>query len=393
MECWLKVAKTKVSEQCAAEDDVKMDEDVMRLLDTVKISQDEDGGRNITTVCNVDHRTDRTSDDGSQRSKLGSEKGSDGMNPITDNGDDTTNSPISIPPPVVSPTPCLDLIGNEAKVYFDLETGGLSRDVDILQISAICGGQMFDKYVTPLGKIQRQASIVTGIWCRRGVMCVNGRRVSSVPVAIALGQFTNWLRRIRPCILIAHNSKFDSQHLLHHLCDQNLEKQFAECVAGFVDSIPIFKSYYPKMPDYKQTTLVTAVLNKKYAAHNALADVRALKCLMESIQVTRKDLIQHGYSMTWAIRETKLRQNRDENSKSLQPLVEQHFLSAAMANKIAQSGLHLRHLETLHNSGSVDELHAVFSAHTDNGGVRVSKCRRISEKLCLYFQSLENSPK
>ena len=344
MDLWLKTSSNVITEK-SADSDFQIDENIKGLLSTTKVSLIEP------------------------------------QNEIQEASDS-----IIVPLPVVMQDSALNLTGNEAKVYFDLETGGLSHGADILQIAAVCGGQAFDKYVTPMGRIQRQSSRITGITCRQGIVRVNGRRVFSIPIASALCQFTDWLRRVKPCILIAHNSRFDSQHLLHHLCCQNMESKFVDCVSGFVDSITIFKAYYPKMTDYKQTTLVMTILGKKYAAHNALADVRALKQLMEASNVTQNSLIQHGYSTSSALHSMNVKQDSIENNISLQPLIDENFLSAGMASKIAQSGLHLCHLQLLYDQGSVDGVHAAFSAITQNGQVRVSKCRKISEKLSLYFQ-------
>ena len=70
---------------------------------------------------------------------------------------------------------------------------------------------------------------------------------------------------------------------------------FSNVVLGFVDTIPIFKKKYPGRkngPNYSQISLVQDFVGPDAAngAHNALADVKALKALIEKTVLTEHDL-------------------------------------------------------------------------------------------------------
>uniref|UniRef100_A0A8W8JAS3 Uncharacterized protein n=1 Tax=Magallana gigas TaxID=29159 RepID=A0A8W8JAS3_MAGGI len=48
-------------------------------------------------------------------------------------------------------------------------------------------------------------------------------------------------------------------------------------VSGFIDSLSVFKKAFPGQQNYKQETLVKAVFNTSYAAHDATEDVKTFR--------------------------------------------------------------------------------------------------------------------
>ena len=134
-------------------------------------------------------------------------------------------------------------ITNEHKIIFYLETGGLGTDTDITQISAVSfeNEDSFDQYITPTKPISAGASAATGLQNHGGVLMKEGQPVPTLLIKQALLLFIDWLSDRGPCILIAHNSKFDSKHLIHHIINSKLVSSFQNCVHGFVDSLPYFK--------------------------------------------------------------------------------------------------------------------------------------------------------
>uniref|UniRef100_A0A8W8P3B2 Uncharacterized protein n=1 Tax=Magallana gigas TaxID=29159 RepID=A0A8W8P3B2_MAGGI len=48
-------------------------------------------------------------------------------------------------------------------------------------------------------------------------------------------------------------------------------------VSGFIDSLSVFKKAFPGQQNYKQETLVKAVLNTSYASHDATEDVKTFR--------------------------------------------------------------------------------------------------------------------
>jgi hypothetical protein len=141
------------------------------------------------------------------------------------------------------------------------------------------------------------------------------------------------------------------------------------------------------MPNYKQETLVAQILQRSYNAHNAVADVQMLKQLMETVPITKDQLIKHGYSVRWALQSIAVKDLNDVNVTSLQPLVAEKYLSAYMAMKIGQHGLCLDDLKLLHDRGGSEAVYMSLSSENGSGVPRISKCRRIATKLCQYFES------
>lgn len=94
-----------------------------------------------------------------------------------------------------------------ALVYFDLETSGLDKKCDILQIAAKCDDMSFSVYVTPNKAINSSASKVTGLTERHGQLYFNNNFVISSPLSDALLSFNAFPKLFqKPCILIAHNA-------------------------------------------------------------------------------------------------------------------------------------------------------------------------------------------
>ena len=85
---------------------------------------------------------------------------------------------------------------NTTYVTFDLETEGLSRMSDILQISAVQGKLEFSKYITQMQCITREASNVTKLTAVNGQLFFDGIFVETVTCEEALHQFIAFLQDI-----------------------------------------------------------------------------------------------------------------------------------------------------------------------------------------------------
>ncbi|CAG2195904.1 unnamed protein product [Mytilus edulis] len=87
-----------------------------------------------------------------------------------------------------------NLDGTECKVFFDLETTGLGRNSDIIQIAAKSYSNSFNRYVIPRVDIQIEASKITGITYSHGTnkMYVRGQIVEPVSLHKALLDFIHF---------------------------------------------------------------------------------------------------------------------------------------------------------------------------------------------------------
>ena len=125
--------------------------------------------------------------------------------------------------PDITEIPCgtsvvLPTDGDIKYVIFDLETGGLARTSDILQISAVCGKDEFNKYICPVQPITKGASEVTKLSVINGVLCFEGNPVETVTVEESLVQFIDYIKTTRNVVLVGHNIKrFDLRLFHYHL--------------------------------------------------------------------------------------------------------------------------------------------------------------------------------
>ncbi|CAG2241005.1 unnamed protein product [Mytilus edulis] len=142
-----------------------------------------------------------------------------------------------------------NLDGTECKVFFDLETTGMGRNSDIIQIAAKSYSNNFNRYVVPRVDIQIEASKITGITYSHGTnkMYVRGQIVEPVSIHKALLDFIQFLKEQNQPIVLGHNiCNFDIPVIVNKLKEYNLFSTFAETVKGFIDTMKVARKYIPK---------------------------------------------------------------------------------------------------------------------------------------------------
>jgi uncharacterized protein YprB with RNaseH-like and TPR domain len=125
------------------------------------------------------------------------------------------------------------LSGEENFVYFDLETTGLGRKSDIVQVSAVSGGMKFNRFAIPRQEISLSASQVTGIRFSRmdNQMYSRGQKVESVPIHDCLLDFIDFLKSIKNPVLVGHNIiAFDIPVIMDKLTEFHLKTEFLSVV-------------------------------------------------------------------------------------------------------------------------------------------------------------------
>lgn len=293
----------------------------------------------------------------------------------TDIGTKDTNDFDLVPPPPFS------VSVNTNYIFFDLETTGLSRTCDITQISAVCGEKVFDKYITPNQSISPQASEVTGLKMINGELCYKGSPVKATSQYAALVDFTNFVENCssdnKKAVLVGHNIKmFDVPVLYNALCKNNMVNEFSSHISGCIDTLLVSKQVIKKdeVDNYKQVTLVKKYLNKDYEVHNALCDVKLLKELHNEVLLEKYDV----YSNIFTLSSHRLRQ-------SLNVLVQNKAVSAAVATKMAKSGLGLTQLKLVHDRDPENGIRNLFKEPLSDNKVRITKNSKTISKVVAYF--------
>ncbi|KAL5012907.1 hypothetical protein ScPMuIL_011458 [Solemya velum] len=272
------------------------------------------------------------------------------------------------------------------KVFCDIETTSLQQDADIIQISAICGTDSFDQYITPTKSVSPGAAAVTGLTSQGGVLFYHGTPVPTLPLQGAMQQFLAWLDDRAPVILIGHNFRaFDFPRIIRVVDRVKMNVAFKERVVGAVDTLPLFKEVFPGRDTYKQEALVHAVLKENYEAHNALADVSCLQKLYTMSDISDTVFFNHSFTTSWGFSMLAYQQNTEKNVDSMQDLVNRKVISKAMAQKIAASGLQLCHLRLAFSRGGLDGLTHLLSEKV-NGKVRVTSTKRVISNLAKELE-------
>ncbi|KAJ8252322.1 hypothetical protein COCON_G00216340 [Conger conger] len=185
-------------------------------------------------------------------------------------------------------------------VFFDLETTGLGRGCDIIQLSAVSGGHSCNLYMLPRCRIQSGAAAVTGFSVRRRHLYLHGHALPTVPLPQALAAFLAFLRMLGRPLLLGHNiRRFDCPMLARALDEWQLRAAFQEVSSGFLDTLPLARDLLRDrgQQSYKQESLVKTVLGVSYPAHDAMEDVRALQELYYALQPTAAQALKHTFTL------------------------------------------------------------------------------------------------
>ena len=243
--------------------------------------------------------------------------------------------------------------------------------------------------MVPTKPISAGASRVTQLTVRRGKLYRMGKPVDAVEMKDALQKFVNWLKaKNKKVVIFAHNANaFDSKRIIYTLMRCNLLNPFRECVAGFVDTLLLFKIVPPERKTYSQESLVTDLLGVSYGAHDSLEDVRALQKLVSHVNVSSKEISESSFTVDYAVESTKYSVNRATNMHTLQPLVVAKVISKGMAEKIAGSNLQLCHMDLAFQRGGLEGISSTLS-ETLNGKARVTRSKKIAQQLYKYFKDL-----
>ena len=265
------------------------------------------------------------------------------------------------------------------------------NDAEICQLAAIHGTDEFNVYIIPSHGISSSAAAVNKLSVKSGCLFYDGKPVAAVQPDVAIGRFLDWLQSFKlPCLLFAHNAKmFDVKHLQRALDKSNKTRQFQELVPGFCDTLPAFKEIFPNRKSYSQKNLAKDLLQATYNAHNALSDVRMLQELCNKF-LNAKIVERHSFSFSWHQEYIKFLNQKRENLKTLQPLINAKAISKGIADKAAGSGLSLAHLVLAFQRGGVEGLTNVLKEKF-NGKARVTGKRQTIQQICTYFQQHPNT--
>ncbi|XP_033490676.1 protein PML-like [Epinephelus lanceolatus] len=185
-------------------------------------------------------------------------------------------------------------------VFFDVETTGLDKSCEIVQLAAVSGGHSLNLYIIPRSRIQRGAAKVTGFRVRRQRLYLHRQLVLTNSLREVLVSFIAFLKMLGRPLLIGHNiRRFDCRLLARALDELDLRADFESAVFGCVDTLPLAREMLKDrgLRSFRQENLVRELLGVNYKAHDALEDVRALQALYSVLQPTPDLISRHRFTL------------------------------------------------------------------------------------------------
>ncbi|XP_074534114.1 protein PML-like [Halichoeres trimaculatus] len=188
----------------------------------------------------------------------------------------------------------------QSLVFFDLETTGLDKTCEIVQLAAVSGGHSLNLYIIPRCRMQRGAAKVTGFKVRRHRLYLHRQLVLTNSLREVLVSFIAFLQMLGRPLVIGHNiRRFDCRLLARALDELDLRAEFDSSVSGCVDTLPLAREILKDrgLQSFRQENLVRELLGVDYKAHDALEDVRALQALYNVLKPTPELISQHRFTL------------------------------------------------------------------------------------------------
>lgn len=273
-------------------------------------------------------------------------------------------------------------------VYFDLETSGLARSDEILQIGAKYNDASFSVYVTPTQRISESASKITGLTSRSGELYFYNKLVSSFALQDALVSFKEFLDRThKPVLLVAHNANFDATKLVKGIVQWNLQNQFN--IIGFTDSLKVLRRTFPERKGpgmFKLSNLALDILglHDNEGFHDAEYDVNILPKIILIVE-KENDLIKYKKDYNNYITEELGYDNVLLNLEKLNDF--ENVVSKTMLMRMAKANFNSENLMKIFKEQGEKGIVSAFTEKVDFKNPKVTKCKKVIEKVIDYLKN------
>ncbi len=301
------------------------------------------------------------------------------------NDDPEVHLPTTRQPPEIVQ---LELDDDDVIVVYDLETTALGRGAEFTQVAASTTDQKqkFDQYILPVGNISYGAREITGLSKNKDGKLVNRNSdvIPAVPIKEGISNFLSFLKNVKETrkgkiVLVGHNANgFDNKHTIWALEKTGKLEEAKGLIAGFSDTLPLFREKCPDMPKHKVSALYEKFVGKEFIAHNAAEDVRAVVEIIVAAKVKPADFIPYSSTFQSATDILKFDDETNAIKESLAPLHENDIISKYMARKMALEGLSFDKLLSVYREQGPEALKVLIQE-------RVTKTSRIIDALVAYF--------
>ncbi|XP_058801603.1 uncharacterized protein LOC131670209 [Phymastichus coffea] len=272
-------------------------------------------------------------------------------------------------------------------VLFDLETGSLSGNCEILQIATKHEKYDFSTYIKPTKKISDKSSEVHGLILIDGCMRAHGKKVVAVTLPEALiGLYQFLFAFKKKCVLTAHNCAFDCPRLIKGVDKTFLTKYFQSIVFGFSDTLPIVRgmSNIKGAGHNKLQNIAARLKIEGYAAHDALDDIAILNEILTKLKITNDEMKNHA--IQWSAEKDKiaLTDKCQSNMKLYDEL--KTCTSVQMRKKMIACDISVDMIIDNYKQEGYDGLSRLLG-RDENGKVRVTNNKNVIYKIINYLKS------
>ncbi|CAG2185916.1 unnamed protein product [Mytilus edulis] len=309
---------------------------------------------------------------------------------FSEQAEDIERIPDAIPKPLFTAVSSLD---NPTFVIIDLETTDLIRRNIIPHIVQIAAKEhrtqtSFNRYIPPQLPMSNEAEKVTGIVWDGRKLFYKGVELDFVNIKVAISDFFMWLNQFSNAVLVAHNGKnFDFRVLSTAVYNCNMYDNFTQIVMGFIDSLALFRSNFPKIEKYNQPFLAQHFCKEEYNAHNAVDDVNMLDKILIAANVSKELMLKLCYNSNSHLLQENFIKAKAKNLPSFHPLIASGVMKMTTAENIAGSGLNCAHLKLIYTRKGEDGLIDVLMSKTAFGKPRVSNDKKL---MCSVVQKMGN---
>lgn len=282
---------------------------------------------------------------------------------------------------------CPDFINDSDEnpvVLFDLETSGLDKNCDILQIAAKYGNKQFNVYINPTKQISTNATAANGLINCQGNLMYHGLKVQSVTMRLALSGLLEWLKSIdKKCYLAAHNLSFDGPRLYRVICKYSLIDEFSDVICGFIDTLEIIRNTTNRRGRGACTISGLSSMLKVNCsrAHNAIYDCDILSQILYKLNITSAMLVKSAHTFKNKIQYWKREEVAGQNLSTLLPL--QSTVGVTIRKKLALVGYTIDILQQIYDLSGQDGLQQqfkeTFKANRISCGIHLSAIKKISD--------------
>ena len=160
---------------------------------------------------------------------------------------------------------------------------------------------------------------------------------------------------------------------------------FTSSVSGFIDTLKLFKVSHPGQTSYSQKSLFESIVGEKYAVHDTIEDVTALKKLVNTAGISADSKYKQAYTVHYAQQCFSCKE-MCSNLQSLQILVAEKVITNNVVKAIAGGGLQYKHLLLAYTRNGWEGIEGILQEkYKGSSKVRVTRSKKIIYSISEFI--------